>query len=486
MAASLLLVFQPASAAEKQIRINNFNTANVTGGPINPSRIQIKQRACVLELKTYHYNNAKGITSSTITLESDKGKIVGSWPTVGLPAKPSGVQAAIQNLFRQCQPDRVLEPGIYLIKDSDIATWSCNKQSGMRGFYSITLEPIPASDDTPLPENLNGSGIPSDLKSTNFTGSLTEYWEYYNIKHNFHVRYPSALIPQGESNDGDGQVFKAKDSSAELKTFGAFDPAVTLESELASTLKKKQEDAQTNNLKRIGDNWFILSGSKGPWLYYTKVIVDRPRVWTFNLWYSKERQSDYEPLVKKMAASFRLDPAYKNNSSAPSAVTILPPAQSSLPTPSAPDKPHDYKHYVSEEMKYCLDYPNDIFKREQGDNDAYSLNLTGKAKDVYLFTDVGEAVDGEDGHPLILEDMYKEESGYMPDSKLLKKEWGKDWYIVVRVDNYNVVTYKKQTIGKTSKNERFTKAFRLTYPVHSQAEFEAITRRMAESFHNLN
>jgi hypothetical protein len=49
----------------------------------------------------------------------------------------------------------------------------------------------------------------------------TNYDTYGNARFGYSISYPSNLIPQGESENGDGQAFETKDKSAKLTVWGS-------------------------------------------------------------------------------------------------------------------------------------------------------------------------------------------------------------------------------------------------------------------------
>src|SRR5213080_1144280 len=60
-----------------------------------------------------------------------------------------------------------------------------------------------------------GAGLSQSQQRSN------AYRTYANARFDYSISYPaSLLIPQGESANGDGQVFRARDGSAEMRVYG--------------------------------------------------------------------------------------------------------------------------------------------------------------------------------------------------------------------------------------------------------------------------
>lgn len=69
------------------------------------------------------------------------------------------------------------------------------------------------SDKTITEENFDENG------TTTYTGTYTGY---YNSRYGFGTRYPDILIPQGESESGDGQTFVSEDGRSTMRIYRDF------------------------------------------------------------------------------------------------------------------------------------------------------------------------------------------------------------------------------------------------------------------------
>src|SRR5437588_5064694 len=51
----------------------------------------------------------------------------------------------------------------------------------------------------------------------------SDYRTYTNARFGYSISYPaSVLVPQGESDNGDGQIFRSRDGHAEMRVFGRY------------------------------------------------------------------------------------------------------------------------------------------------------------------------------------------------------------------------------------------------------------------------
>lgn len=455
------------------VKLNNFNQSQVSGAPSKQSRIRIKRAVCLKELKTYHFNGGQPVAPGRISLKSEDGKLVGDWQAVAEPATPVGAKTPMPGLFWSCHPDYILLPGIYTISPSDQTSWSNNSRSGNRGFFSVRLETLPAALSNPLPENLNAHGIPYNLKDLPFSGNFKETWDYSNQKFDFIVRYPCALIPQDESDDGNGQEFKAKDGSGLLRAFGAVQKGATVDGVLSQTLKTLSESGEEINSKWIADDWFLIEGKKGNSNVLTKVIVKNSKVLTFELSYLDERSSDYEPLAKRMAAAFTIanQSQYDPVNDKP---VILPAAN------GAGGSVYTYQFYESCPKKFIVEYPTGF----KGDFNEEMFTVQDPDKTITVEAKSEDAVDMESGQPITLEYDYRSSTAFSTERKIAYKQRGKNWFKVISVDKENQVTYLKVLAGKSINGKAQFKEVSITYPLSRHAELAAMAERVTNSLQN--
>jgi hypothetical protein len=456
------------------IKLNNFNQSQISGAPSKESRIRINSTACLRELKTYHFNGGQPVTPGRISLKSEDGKTIGDWQAEAQPATPVGAKSPMPGLFWTCHPDYILKPGTYIISPSDQTSWSSNSRSGNRGFFSVRLETLPLALSNPLPENLNAHGIPFNLKDLPFTGNFKETWDYSNQKFDFIVRYPCALIPQDESDDGNGQEFKAKDGSGTLRAFGSVQKGATLEGTLRETLKAMSASGEEINSKWIADDWFLIEGKKGDFDVLTKVIVTNSKVLRFELSYLDSRSSDYDPLAKRMAAAFSIAHQSDYDPVANNKPVVLPAANETSGSAYA------YQFYESCPKKFIVEYPTGF----TGDFNEEMFTVQDPGKTITVEAKSEDAEDMESGQPITLDYNYHSSTGFSTERQIAHKERGKNWFKVISVDKNNMVTYLKVLAGKSINGKAQFKEVSITYPLSRHAELAAMAKRVTNSLQN--
>jgi hypothetical protein len=130
------------------------------------------------------------------------------------------------------------------------------------------------------------------------------YKTYVNARFKYSISYPAdLLIPQGEAENGDGQVFKEKGpSSVEMRVYGGYNVShETLRSRYAELISK------WNNVtyKVIRRDWFVVSAMVNGKIHYQKTILRGDVFKTFEIEYDAVRGSTYNDVTDRLAKSFK-------------------------------------------------------------------------------------------------------------------------------------------------------------------------------------
>jgi hypothetical protein len=135
-------------------------------------------------------------------------------------------------------------------------------------------------------------------------------WDIYaNSRFAYTLCYPKNLLdPQGESPNGDGQKFLAKDG-AQLLVYGsnnALDQSIqdvfdSMASRLAGPSGKV-------TYKAVRPSWFVLSGQNGSTIFYAKTFYGKDVIRSFELTYDSSHASVYNPIAAKLGSCFTKAP----------------------------------------------------------------------------------------------------------------------------------------------------------------------------------
>ncbi len=121
----------------------------------------------------------------------------------------------------------------------------------------------------------NETSLNEEVKKETLKTDKTHYKTYVNERFNYSVEYPDYLIPQGESDSGDGQKFVNKESTIQMWIYRSFKMNIetgdspTLEEAFSLDLKdKKVVD------KLLKNNFYIIESIEDDKinLQYTKLI----------------------------------------------------------------------------------------------------------------------------------------------------------------------------------------------------------------------
>jgi hypothetical protein len=131
------------------------------------------------------------------------------------------------------------------------------------------------------------------------------YQTYVNARFKYSISYPAdLLIPQGESENGDGQVFKETGtSSVEMRVYGGYNV-------LHETLKSRFTEltgkwANGVTYKVLRQDWFVVSAMVNGKIHYQKTILRGDTFKTFEIEYDAVRGSTYNDVTVHIAKSFK-------------------------------------------------------------------------------------------------------------------------------------------------------------------------------------
>ena len=131
------------------------------------------------------------------------------------------------------------------------------------------------------------------------------YKTYANARFKYSISYPAdLLIPQGESDNGDGQMFREKSgSSVEMRVYGGYNVLnETLHSRYAELIHKWRNGV---TYKVIRQNWFVVSAMVSGKIHYQKTILRGDSFKTFEIEYDAVRGATYNDVTDRISKSFK-------------------------------------------------------------------------------------------------------------------------------------------------------------------------------------
>lgn len=141
--------------------------------------------------------------------------------------------------------------------------------------------------------------------------SQNTYESYSNSRFEYSIDYPTEIFtPQEEAPNGDGRVFLGKGGS-ELRVWGQYNALFdTLKKAFADDVKVRGAAVTYKALLKDG---YVISGAKGGKIFYQKTMLkgtdgDGGAVWaTFTVEYKRSEKAKYDPIVRRIASSFKFD-----------------------------------------------------------------------------------------------------------------------------------------------------------------------------------
>jgi hypothetical protein len=146
---------------------------------------------------------------------------------------------------------------------------------------------------------------------TAFISAQEKFDTYTNERFFFSIDYPADLLKTLPPPDNDdGRTFRSADKQVEMQVWGEYNAeSKTLQERYERDLKGFTEKPTYMVSKR---DWYVLSGLKEGRIFYEKVLVrrrgDTDIFFTFTIEYPTSQKTKFDPIVKRMADSFKFDP----------------------------------------------------------------------------------------------------------------------------------------------------------------------------------
>lgn len=128
------------------------------------------------------------------------------------------------------------------------------------------------------------------------------YSTYWNARFRFSVDVPTNhFVPQGESGNGDGQVFSSKDGNSEIRAYGGW----LMEPEIPCSAGRVFYGEETRiTYRHSKGRTSIVSGYMGSRIFYVKTIRTSDRCLNLVIMYPSNDRSQLDSVVKRVSRSF--------------------------------------------------------------------------------------------------------------------------------------------------------------------------------------
>lgn len=154
---------------------------------------------------------------------------------------------------------------------------------------------------------LGGASFKPEQSFFPLVNQRVTYRIYQNARYNFSIAYPSTLVPEGEADNGDGQVFRSHDDTVMMRAWGSNNISnETLREALNAAIADIEEMGDGKaTYKFMGRNFFVVSGVRGGNVVYQKTLMRGDVFKTFLIGYPVALKSTYDSITARVARSFK-------------------------------------------------------------------------------------------------------------------------------------------------------------------------------------
>jgi hypothetical protein len=161
----------------------------------------------------------------------------------------------------------------------------CASSNQPEQFFSLPLTPSEINLATAIPP---------------ITNQRVNYRTYSNARYGFSIAYPvGILVPQGESDNGDGQRFASRSGGATLTAYGSNRMDRSLQDEFQTAQENRNVTYRV--LKR---DMFVVSGTANGKIFYQKTLLRGDSFKTFIIEYDEHERGTFDPITTRISRSF--------------------------------------------------------------------------------------------------------------------------------------------------------------------------------------
>jgi hypothetical protein len=146
----------------------------------------------------------------------------------------------------------------------------------------------------------------TDRLQLTLASAQAKYRTYTNARFGYSVSYPAGiLIPQGEPDNHDGQVFRSRDGKAEMRVFGRYNVQnETLRSAFDAAVAGEGGSGREVTYKLLKGNFYVVSGRQNGKIFYEKTMLKGDTFKTFMIEYDESESATYDSITSRVARSF--------------------------------------------------------------------------------------------------------------------------------------------------------------------------------------
>ncbi|MEJ1161149.1 hypothetical protein [Prosthecomicrobium sp. N25] len=135
---------------------------------------------------------------------------------------------------------------------------------------------------------------------------VRDWVTYRNPRYGFRFEYPADFfVSDVVLPDDAGETFRGGDGSSRLATFALPNPQGLSLARVAANYLREAGDPVVTYRRRTRNGHLVISGNRGPDVFYLRIAYGRGGVQGVELSYPGERERAFDRLVSRVSLSFR-------------------------------------------------------------------------------------------------------------------------------------------------------------------------------------
>lgn len=127
------------------------------------------------------------------------------------------------------------------------------------------------------------------------------YRRYCNARFAYCLDYPARFTMEAAPVNNDGRTFYDEYGGMEMEVYGTHN---ALESTLSADMRETAGEIDRVTYKKMGRNWFVLSGYSGRNIVYIKKWLHNDEFYVLQMIYPVSAKKIYDKIVTRISRSF--------------------------------------------------------------------------------------------------------------------------------------------------------------------------------------
>jgi hypothetical protein len=138
------------------------------------------------------------------------------------------------------------------------------------------------------------------------TAGANDWLTYHNDRYGTTIDYPDIFVAQRPPDSDDGRAFKSA-AGADFSVSALYNALDFTVAKYHDFIVKNLDHGSIVTYEARGNNWFVISGTKGADVFYERHLLSHGAQMTedFVITYPASLKATYDPIAARMAKSFR-------------------------------------------------------------------------------------------------------------------------------------------------------------------------------------